>query len=35
MHIETTPKRQSLPLLFISCSNVATQRAPVHDDINY
>lgn len=29
MHIDITPKRQSLPRLFISCNRVATQRAPV------
>jgi len=29
MHIETTPKRQSLPRRFISCSIVATHLAPV------
>lgn len=30
MHIEITPKRQSFPLRFISCNNVATHRAPVY-----
>lgn len=29
MHIEMTPNRQSLPRRFISCSSVATHRAPV------
>ena len=28
MHIEITPKRQSLPPRFISFNKVATQRAP-------
>jgi hypothetical protein len=28
MHIEITPKRQSLPRRFISFNKVATQRAP-------
>ncbi|KAJ0953356.1 hypothetical protein HanPSC8_Chr02g0082891 [Helianthus annuus] len=35
MHIDTTPNRQSLPRRFISCSRVATQRAPVINQVQY
>ena len=28
MHMDTTPKREDLPRLFISCSSVAVARAP-------